>query len=150
MINLCLSEGTVCRLWTSAVALGRQHGLTLQVFGEKGGLRWAQEQPNQLWWTPLRGRTEIIERGAAGLSPEADAASRVTVGHAEGMPLAFANLYVDLAGLIRARREGRRITTLCPMAEDGLVSVAAIHAAAQSARAGGAWTDARPPMFRDA
>lgn len=150
MINLRLSEGTVCRLWTSAVALGRQHGLTLQVFGEKGGLRWAQEQPNQLWWTPLRGRTEIIERGAAGLSPEADAASRVTVGHAEGMPLAFANLYVDLAGLIRARREGRRITTLCPMAEDGLVSVAAIHAAAQSARAGGAWTDARPPMFRDA
>ena len=148
MINLRLSGGTVCRLWSSAVALGRQHGLTLQVFGERGGLRWAQEQPNQLWWTPLRGRTEIIERGAGGLSPEADAASRVTVGHAEGMPLAFANLYVDLAALIRARRDGRSVATLCPMAEDGLISVAAIHAAAQSARAGGAWTDARPPMFR--
>ena len=45
------------RLWTSAVAIGRMHGLSIQVFGEKGGLRWAQEWPNQLYWTPLNGRT---------------------------------------------------------------------------------------------
>ncbi len=149
MVNLRLSGGAVCRLWSSAVALGRQHGLALQVFGERGGMRWSQEQPNQLYWTQLGGRTEIIERGARGLSPEADAASRVTVGHAEGMPIAFANLYVDLATLIRGRRAGQAPVTPLPMAEDGLRSVAAIHAAALSARQGGAWVDARPPMFRE-
>ncbi len=73
------------------------HGLNIQVFGEKGGLRWAQEWPNQLYWTPLNGRTQILERGGPDLSPEADRASRVTIGHAEGMPLAFANIYADLA-----------------------------------------------------
>ncbi|MEM0900510.1 MAG: Gfo/Idh/MocA family oxidoreductase, partial [Pseudomonadota bacterium] len=86
MVNFRMDGGAVGRLWTSSVALGRMHGLTIQVFGEIGGLRWAQEQPNQLYHMPLRGRLQVIERGEAGLSPEADNASRVTIGHAEGMP----------------------------------------------------------------
>ena len=143
MVNFRMTGGTVGRLWTSSVAIGRQHGLGLQVFGEKGGLRWTQEQPNQLYWTPVGGRTQIIERGEGGLSPEADAASRVTVGHAEGMPLAFANIYTDLAQAIRSGKTG-----LAPLAEDGLRSMAAVVATVDSAKANGAWVDARPPMFR--
>jgi predicted dehydrogenase len=151
MVNVRFSGGAVGRVWTSSVAIGRQHGLTLQVFGEKGGLRWAQEAPNQLYWTPLKGRTQVIERGEGNLSPEADRASRVTVGHAEGMPLAFANIYRDLAEAIRARAEGRAIDPVAnhyPKAEDGLRSMAAVHAVVASGKAGGAWQDARPPMFR--
>lgn len=151
MVNLRFDGGAVGRLWTSSIAIGRQHGLTLQVFGETGGLRWAQEQPNQLHWMPLGGRLQVIERGEAGLSPEADRASRVTVGHAEGMPLAFANIYADLAEAITAGHEGRApdpAADLFPRAEDGLRSMAAIHAVAESGKAEGAWVDARPPMFR--
>jgi predicted dehydrogenase len=150
-MNFRMDGGTVGRLWTSSVALGRQHGLTLQVFGERGGLRWAQEQPNQLYWMPLRGRLTVIERGEAGLSPEADRTSRVTIGHAEGMPLAFANIYKDLAEAIRAQKEGRSMdpaADLYPRAEDGLRSMAAVFAVAESGKAKGAWVDARPPMFR--
>jgi predicted dehydrogenase len=151
MVNFRMTGGTVGRLWTSSVAIGRQHGLTIQVFGETGGLRWAQEQPNQLHYMPLGGRATIIERGEGNLSPEADRASRVTVGHAEGMPLAFGNIYRDLAESLLATREGRRpdpAVTLFPVAEDGLRSIAAIHAAVASAKADGAWVDARPRMFR--
>jgi predicted dehydrogenase len=150
-VNLRFDGGAVGRLWTSSIAVGRQHGLTLQVFGEQGGLRWAQEQPNQLWWMPLGGRVEVIERGEAGLSPEADRTSRVTIGHAEGMPLAFANIYRDLAEAIRAGLEGRApdpAADLYPRAEDGLRSMAAVFAVAESGRAEGRWVDARPPMFR--
>lgn len=151
MVNFRMDGGATGRLWTSSVAIGRQHGLTLQVFGEKGGLRWAQEQPNQLYWTPLGGRTTTIERGEANLSPEADRASRVTIGHAEGMPLAFANIYSDLAEVIRAAKEGRSAdpaAELYPKATEGLASMAAVHAAVRSAHEGGAWVDARPPMAR--
>lgn len=151
MVNFRMSGGTVGRLWTSSVAIGRQHGLTLQVFGEKGGLRWAQEQPNQLYWMPLGQRLQVIERGEAGLSPEADRTTRVTIGHAEGMPLAFANIYKDLAEAIRARKEQREpdpAASLYPRAEDGLRSMAAVEAVAQSGGRDGAWTDARPPSFR--
>jgi predicted dehydrogenase len=150
-VNLRFDGGAIGRLWTSSIAVGRQHGLTLQVFGEKGGLRWAQEQPNQLWWMPLGQRLQVIERGEAGLSPEADRSSRVTIGHAEGMPLAFANIFSDLAEAIAARRDGRTpdpAADLWPRAEDGLRSMAAVFAVAESGRRGGAWVDARPPMFR--
>jgi predicted dehydrogenase len=150
-VNLRFDGGAVGRLWTSSIAIGRQHGLTLQVFGEKGGLRWAQEQPNQLYWMPLGERLQVIERGEAGLSAEADRSSRVTVGHAEGMPLAFANIYRDLAEAIGARSSGRQpdpATSLFPQAEDGLRSMAAVYAVAASGRDGGTWVDARPPMFR--
>ncbi len=152
MVNFRMDGGVVGRLWTSSVAVGRMHGLAIQVFGEKGGLRWAQEQPNQLVWTPTNGRNQIIERGEAGLSPEADRASRVTMGHAEGMPLAFANIYADLAEVIRAKKAGRApdpAANLYPKAVDGLRSMAAVHSAVDSAKQEGAWVDARPPMFRD-
>jgi predicted dehydrogenase len=125
--------------------------LSIQVFGEKGGLRWAQEQPNQLYHMPLGQRLQVIERGEANLSPEADRTSRVTIGHAEGMPLAFANIYADLAEAIRAEKVGRAMdpaANLYPRAEDGLRSMAAVFAVAQSGKAQGAWVDARPPMFR--
>ncbi len=151
MVNFRMDGGAVGRLWTSSVAIGRQHGLTLQVFGEKGGLRWAQEQPNQLYWMPLNQRLQTIERGEANLSPEADRTTRVTIGHAEGMPLAFANIYTDLAEAIRAEKEGRTMdpaADLYPRAEDGLRSMAAVFAVAASGKADGEWVDARPPMFR--
>ncbi|MGI9493152.1 MAG: Gfo/Idh/MocA family protein [Geminicoccaceae bacterium] len=151
MVNFRMEGGAVGRLWTSSVAVGRMHGLTLQVFGEKGGLRWAQEQPNQVIWTPTGGRSQIIERGEAGLSPEAARAGHVAIGHPEGMPLAFSNIYADLAEVIAATKDGRTpdpAADLFPKAEDGLRSMAAIHAAVASAKADGAWVDARPPMFR--
>ena len=151
MVNIRMDGGAVCRLWTSSVAVGRMHGLNIQIFGEKGGMRWAQEWPNQLFWTPLNGRTEIIERGAPGLSPEADRGSRVTMGHAEGMPMAFANIYADLAEVIQTKKQGRipnPAATHYPTAEDGLRSMAAIHAAVLPAKRHSAWVDARPPAMR--
>lgn len=151
MVNLRFDGGAVGRLWTSSVAIGRQHGLTMQIFGEKGGLRWSQEQPNQLYWMPLGKRLQVIERGEANLSPEADRTTRVTIGHAEGMPLAFANIYKDLAEAVTADKEGRAIdpaADLYPRAEDGLRSMAAVVAVAESGKSEGAWMDARPPMFR--
>ena len=143
MVNFRMSGGTVGRLWTSSVAIGRQHGFDIQVFGETGGMRWASEQPNQVFYTPVGGRTQIMEKGEAGLSDEAARLSRVAIAHPEGFPLAVANIYVDLAAAIRGEtRDG------LPTAEDGLRSMAAVYACVASAQAQGAWVDARPPMLR--
>jgi predicted dehydrogenase len=143
MVNFRLEGGTVGRLWTSSVAIGRQHGFDIQVFGENGGMRWASEQPNQVYYTPVGGRTQIMEKGEGGLSDEASRLSRVAIAHPEGFPLAVANIYVDLAASIRGEvRDG------LPTAEDGLRSMAAVHQAVASAKADGEWVDARPPMFR--
>lgn len=151
MVNVRMDGGTTVRLWTSSVAVGSFHGLNIRVFGEKGGLRWAQQWPDQLYWTPLNGRTEVIERGMAGLSPDAERATRIATGHSEGMLVAFANIYADLADVITARRSGKVPKPEAlhfPTAVDGLRSIAAIRACVDSAAAGGAWTDARPYSLR--
>jgi predicted dehydrogenase len=143
MVNFRMSKGTVGRLWTSSVAIGRQHGFEIQVFGETGGFRWASEQPNQLIYTPVGGRTQIMEKGEGGLYDDAKRLSRVAIAHPEGFPLAVANIYCDLADAIRGiPRDG------LPTAADGTRSMAAVHTAVASAKAGGQWMDARPPMFR--
>ncbi|WP_050526477.1 Gfo/Idh/MocA family protein [Pseudorhodobacter aquimaris] len=143
MVNFRLEGGTVGRLWTSSVAIGRQHGFDIQVFGETGGMRWRSEEPNQVYYTPVGGRTQIMEKGDSGLSDEAQRLSRVAIAHPEGFPLAVANIYVDLASALRGeRRDG------LPTAEDGLRSMAAVHQAVASATKQGEWVDARPPMYR--
>ena len=141
MAVLRLTGGGVGRLWASAVAVGQIHGLTIRVFGERGGLRWCQEHPNQLHWTPLRSPTQVLERGDAGLAAIARRGSRITVGHTEGMLSAFANIYADIADDIIRRKLGRQpaIPVDYPTGEDGLHTLAVVHAAAASAKESGAW-----------
>ena len=67
------------------------------------------------------------------------------------MPLAFGNIYKDLAAAIHAEKAGTDIdpaANLFPRAEDGLRSMAAVAAVAESGSRDGVWVDARPPMFR--
>ena len=143
MVNFRMSSGTVGRLWTSSVAIGRQHGFDIQVFGEKGGLKWMSEQPNHLLYSKIGSRTEIIEKGENNLHDDASRLSRVAIAHPEGFPLAVANIYVDIAATIKGD-----VRVNLPKAEDGLRSMAAVYAATESAKNGGKWVDARPPMFR--
>ena len=143
MVNFRMLGGTVGRLWTSSVAIGRQHGFEIQVFGETGGLKWFAEQPNQLIYTPLGGRTQIIEKGEGGLYADASRLSRVAIAHPEGFPLAVANMYCDIADVLSGETRDA-----LPSAADGVRSMAAVYAAVTSAKSDGAWTDARPPMFR--
>lgn len=140
-LTLRYSNGTLARLWSSAVAVGQMHGLNIRIFGEKGGLKWQQEQPNQLFWTPLGKSTVVLERGSPDLSDAALQASRITIGHAEGMLVAFANIYRDLHTAIRAESPEKRAAVLSglPLGTAGAEMVAAVAAAVKSAGSGGAW-----------
>jgi len=143
MVNFRMSSGIVGRLWTSSVAIGRQHGFDIQVFGEKAGLKWKSEHPNQLIYSKVGNRTEIIEKGENNLCEDALRLSRVAIAHPEGFPLAVANIYVDIAATLKGD-----IRANLPTASDGLRSMAAVYSATESAKNNGKWTDARPPMFR--
>ena len=138
-----LESGIVGRLWTSGLAIGRTHGLTLQVFGEKGGLSWKQEQPNQLSWTPLNKPTRILERGHQDLHLSAQRANRITIGHPEGMVFAFANIYNDLFDVIIARKAGEKPNSLAldyPTVEDGCHSIEVVEAMTRSVANNSCWT----------
>lgn len=144
LVAFRLSKGAVGRMWVSGMAVGRTHGLGISVYGEKGGLMWLQEHPEQLHWTPQNDSTRILERGSGSLSDAAARANRITVGHPEGMVLAFANLYRDLSDVISAglaEADPVPLSSEFPTFEDGLHMVEMVHASAASAARKGQWTE---------
>lgn len=129
-------------LWSSQVAPGNENALRLRVFGERGGLEWAQEHPNHLRWTRLGEAPRILTRGGHALGPEAAHATRIPAGHPEGYLEAFAQIYRDVAEQIGARIEGRApdpAAMLVPTVEDGARGVAFVAACVDSGRRDGAW-----------
>ncbi len=89
------------------------------------------------------GARRSLKKAQGGLHDDAQRLSRVAIAHPEGFPLAVANIYCDLADAIHGEiRDG------LPNAEAGVRSMAAVHTAVASAKEGGVWMDARPPMFR--
>ncbi|MFZ1965063.1 MAG: Gfo/Idh/MocA family oxidoreductase, partial [Roseiarcus sp.] len=61
-IMLRYANGARGAIWLSQVAPGHENGLKLRVYGTKGSLRWAQENPNQLFHSPLGEPTRILTR----------------------------------------------------------------------------------------
>ena len=129
-------------LWCSQVAPGNENGLRLRVYGEKAGLEWQQEHPNQLRFAPVGTPPQTLSRGGPNLGAAAPRATRIPSGHPEGYLEAFANLYRDLAEQIRARRGKRKpdpASLLVPTVEDGADGVKFIHAAVESSANNSGW-----------
>jgi predicted dehydrogenase len=143
-IMLRYADGARGLLWASQVSPGNENALKLRVYGEKGGLEWSQEFPNQLRWAPLGKPPQTLGRGQGYLAAAAAAVTRVPPGHPEGYQEAFANLYRAAAEQIQAKQEGRAPdpqATLAPTVEDGARGVKFILAAVESSERGGAWVD---------
>ncbi|AMA56263.1 Gfo/Idh/MocA family protein [Bradyrhizobium sp. CCGE-LA001] len=128
-------------LWASQVAVGNENGLTLRVYGSKGGLEWAQENPNHLWFTRYGRPRQLLTRGGAGASGEASRVTRIPSGHPEGYLEGFATIYAEAARAIRAATAGERPhpDVVFPTVEDGLAGVKLIDAAVKSSAANGVW-----------
>lgn len=128
-------------LWSSQVAAGNENALRLRVFGSEGGIEWAQEDPNYLWYTPLGEPKRLLTRGGSGANEAANAVTRIPGGHPEGYLEGFANLYTEAAQAILARRQGKSPAgeQLYPTVQDGLTGVAFVTAVVNSSRDGGVW-----------
>ncbi|MFD0910005.1 Gfo/Idh/MocA family protein [Ruegeria arenilitoris] len=128
-------------LWSSQVAPGNENALRLRVYGEKGGLEWAQEDPNYLWFTPYNEPKRLITRNGAGAGDAANRLSRVPPGHPEGYLEGFANIYGEAAEAIQAFRNGisLEVGVVYPTVHDGLDGVKFVAACVQSSSRNAAW-----------
>jgi len=143
-LMLRFAEGAKGALWASQVATGNANNLRLRVYGEKAGLEWHQEEPNDLQFAKLGEAPEILRRPGSGENSPAAHASRIPAGHPEGYLEAFAQLYTDLAEQIYARRENRKpspASLLVPTVEDGVDGMRFIAAALESSKRNAAWVN---------
>ncbi|MFL9871016.1 Gfo/Idh/MocA family protein [Paraburkholderia megapolitana] len=135
------ADGARGMLWASQVASGAENALRLRVYGTKANLAFDQEQPNDLWFTPLGGAAQRLTR-ARVKSAVAAHATRVPAGHPEGYLEAFAQLYKDAALQIEAIDNGLPVpveSRLLTTVDDGVAGLKFIDAVIASHGAGGAW-----------
>jgi predicted dehydrogenase len=140
-ILLRYKGGATGMLWASQVAVGNENRLVLRIYGAKGGLEWAQENPNQLWYTPFGEPKRLLTRGGAGTGEQAGRLTRVPAGHPEGYLEGFGNLYSEIARAIQAARTGAKVDpdVFYPTVEDGLAGMQFIEAAVKSSGKGATW-----------
>ena len=129
-VLLRFADGARGMLWASQVAHGHENALRLRVYGETGGLEWAQEEPDRLWFTPSDQPRRLLTRGGVGMEAEAARIARLPAGHPEGYLEGFATIYAEVARAVIAARDGAAIApeVTFPSVIDGALGVRFIAA----------------------
>lgn len=116
--------------WISSVPRGGVYGLKIRVFGSKGSLEWAQNNPGYLKFNPAKGAVRLLEKGFF----EADFSkkfTRVKYGHPEGYLDAFANIYKEFAKSLTTKSKKRYFY---PNEDEGLETAKFIEACKVSSK----------------
>lgn len=145
-VLLKFDNGAAGVLMASQVAAGEENALKIRVYGEKGGLEWAQQEPNTLLVKWLDQPTQILRAGGNygdRLSSFATHNCRTPGGHPEGYLEAFGNIYRNFALTLSARIDGTTPTKEMldfPSADDGVRGMAFIDNVVASNESDVKWT----------
>ncbi|QEC53488.1 Gfo/Idh/MocA family protein [Anseongella ginsenosidimutans] len=142
-VLLRFDNGAAGVLMASQVAAGEENALKIRIYGENGGLEWAQHEPNTLIVRWLDKPAEIWRAGTGYLSEAAAANCRTPAGHPEGYLEAFANLYRNFAQTLAARIDGVEPPAAAldfPGAADGVRGMLFIDKVVESSASDQKWT----------
>lgn len=142
-VLLRFDNGATGVLMASQVAAGEENALRIRIYGEKGGLEWAQQEPNTLLVKWLDQPAQIYRTGAGYLGNYARHNTRTPGGHPEGYLEAFGNIYRNFALSLSARIEGRQPTEEMldfPTVEEGVRGMAFIDNVVKSGAGNEKWT----------
>ena len=145
-ILLRFQKGAKGVLHASQISVGEENNLAICVYGEKAGLEWRQEDPNDLHLKTPDGPKQVWRRGndyVGAKSPAAGRATRIPAGHPEAFLEAFANIYVNATDAIRARILRERPDPLAldfPSVDDGLRGMLFIETVVKSSKSNRKWT----------
>ncbi|MCM4150078.1 gfo/Idh/MocA family oxidoreductase [Arenibacter sp. N53] len=123
---------------SSQVATGEENGLSIAIYGEKGGLRWEQENPNSLYVLSDDKPLQVYKPGHAYNSKLSLAGTKLPPGHPEGIFDSMANIYLGVARAIRGEKynDGEFPTML-----DGVRGLDFIESTVESNKKGNIWID---------
>jgi predicted dehydrogenase len=146
-VLLRFDNGAAGVLMASQVAAGEENALKIRIYGEKGGIEWAQHEPNTLLVKWLDQPTQILRAGGNygdRLSSYATHNCRTPGGHPEGYLEAFGNIYRNFALTLSAKLAGEKATKEMldfPGVEDGIRGMAFIDTVVKSNTSDEKWTD---------
>ncbi len=146
-VLLRFNDGATGTLTASQVAAGEENALKIRVYGENGGLEWAQQEPNTLTlrWSDKPAQTLRAGNNYGAIeSPYAVHNTRTPGGHPEGYLEAFGNLYRNFALTLQAKlnNETPKPEWLdFPGVDEGIRGMAFIENVVNSNKSQEKWTD---------
>ena len=142
-VLLRFDNGAKGILHASQISVGEENNLNIRIYGEKGSLKWRQEEPNTLFVSRMDKPTELRRSGNSYLSDIASYNTRLPFGHPEGLIEAFANIYRNIATSIQYQILGKEIPKLAkdyPTVYDGLRGMKFIDKLIESNKSDYKWT----------
>lgn len=148
-VLLHFENGAKGVLMASQISAGEENAVRVRIYGEEGGLEWANEDPNNLIIKMLDQPRQYYRTGNAyaapfELSSFATHNTRVPAGHPEGLLESFANIYRNFATTVSAKNEGRTPTPEeqdFPNVYDGVRGMAFIDTVVKNNEGTEKWTE---------
>lgn len=148
-VLLHFENGAKGVLMASQISAGEENAVRVRIYGEEGGLEWANEDPNNLIVKMLDQPRQYYRTGNAyaapfELSSFATHNTRVPAGHPEGLLESFANIYRNFATTVSAKNEGRTPTPEeqdFPNVYDGVRGMAFIDTVVKNNEGTEKWTE---------
>lgn len=121
----------------SQIATGEENNLTVQIYGEKAGLKWGQENPNFLYLLEEGKPLQVLKPGHAYNSDLSLDGTKLPPGHPEGIFDSMGNIYKGVAKAIKneSYKDGE-----FPTIVDGVRGMNFIEKTVESHKNGNVWT----------
>ncbi len=131
-----LDDNTKGVIRASQIATGEENSLSVKIYGDKGGLKWEQENPNYLYHLTDENPLSVLKSGHgynSGLSLDG---TKLPPGHPEGIFDSMGNIYKGVAKAIKgeAHDPGEFPTII-----DGTRGMDFIEKAVESHKNGNVW-----------
>lgn len=123
---------------SSQVATGEENGLSIGIYGEKGGFRWEQENPNFLYKLSNDQPVQILKPGHAYNSDLSLDGTKLPPGHPEGIFDSMGNIYKGVARAIRGEKYN---SGEFPSMKDGVRGMSFIEKSVESHLNGNVWVN---------
>lgn len=133
-----LANGAKGLVRASQIATGEENNITIAVYGDKGGLKWVQEDPTYLTYFQNDKPVQIYKPGHPYATDFAKESTKIAPGHPEGLFDAMGNIYKGASLAIRNKpfKEGA-----FPTVRDGVRGMKFIEGVLESHRNGQVWVN---------
>ena len=135
-ILIQLENGANGTIRSSQIATGEENNLRISIYGDKGGLKWEQENPNYLYHLYDNEPMRVLKTAHPYNYDISNISTKIPPGHPEGIFDSMGNIY---NGVAKAIKKQKFDSVEFPSIDEGVRGMDFIEKAVKSHQSGNIW-----------
>jgi len=135
-ILIQLENGANGTIRSSQIATGEENNLRISIYGDKGGLKWEQENPNYLYHLSDNEPMRVLKTAHPYNYDISNISTKIPPGHPEGIFDSMGNIY---NGVAKAIKKQKFDSVEFPSIDEGIRGMDFIEKAVKSHQSGNIW-----------